>query len=548
MPNGITRREALSAPAFFLQRGNRPRPNIVLLITDDQGYGDLSITGNPVLKTPNLDRIAREGASFQQFRVSPVCSPTRSSLLTGRWNYRTGIVDTYLGRSMMRTDEVTMAECLLQAGYATGIFGKWHLGDNAPLRAMDRGFSEALTLRGGGLAQPSSPPGTGYFDPPLEHNGRPVQPKGYCTDIFFHAAMDFIEQNRQRPFFCYLATNAPHTPLEIGDEWVAPYRGRRLDATTEKIYGMVANIDHNTGLLLAHLRRLRLDTNTILLYLSDNGPQQKRYNAGLRGLKGSVYEGGIRVPCFVRWPGVITAGSRVAGAAAHIDLMPTFLEACGASAPGNRTLDGRSLLARLSGQEGASSLPHFLQWHRGDAPEAWRNCAVLDGGWKLLDGKELYHLPSDPGEQSDVAGREPERVRALRASYERWFASVGAAGFDPLRIWIGSDRENPVLLTRQDWRGPHASWNADGLGFYEVDVRRPGRYQVELRFPTLQQGAVAVFDSGDVRASVAAAPGASRALVDVAFPSTGPRRFEGRLEFGPGRSVGAHYIQVRREE
>lgn len=539
-----TRREFLSSPAL-LAAPSKPRPNVILMITDDQGYGDLSMHGNPILRTPNIDSIGRDGVRFTQFRVSPVCAPTRASLMTGRWNYRTGVTDTYLGRAMMRPEEVTLAECLRGAGYRTGIFGKWHLGDNAPLRATDQGFDEALTLRGGGLAQPSSPPGTGYFNPPLEHNNRALTGKGYCTDIFFDHAMRFIEQNRSRPFFCYLATNAPHTPLMIGDEWVAPYRGKGLDEVTEKIYGMISNLDSNTGRLLVHLRKLGIERDTMLIFMTDNGAQQRRFNAGLRSVKGTVYDGGIRVPCLVRYPGGAKPGE-VDQAAAHVDLMPTILDACGVPMPGDRKIDGRSLMPWVAGsKEKLAERTQVFQWHRGDEPEAWKNCAVVRGDWKLVNGAELYNVRQDPGEAKDLAKSEPAAVARLRKEYEEWFKDVGSAGYAPPRIWVGSEIEDPVLLTRQDWRGPKATWDATGLGYYEVDVRRKGRYRVTLRYPGVKEDTRAVFDAGFTQMGEKVSAGSLECSMELSFDRVGPARFEGRLE-AAGRSWGAHYIEIRR--
>jgi arylsulfatase A-like enzyme len=277
-----------------------------------------------------------EGVCFSHFHASPVCSPTRASLMTGRYNFRTGAIDTYLGRSMMRPDEVTLPQLLAANGYRTGIFGKWHLGDNYPMRAMDRGFEEALVHNGGGLAQPSGPPGDGYFDPMLSHNGVWAKHSGYCTDIFTSAAIAFIARHRAEPFFVYLATNAPHMPLQVADEYSAPYLAMGLDEETAKTYAMITNIDDNVGRLFAALDELGLDRNTIVIFLTDNGPAfggVERYNAGMRGQKGTVYEGGIRVPCFVRWPGVIPSGKAVDRLAAHIDLLPTILNACRVSPP-----------------------------------------------------------------------------------------------------------------------------------------------------------------------------------------------------------------------
>lgn len=521
----------------------QPRqPNIIFILTDDQGYGDLSLTGNEQLRTPNLDRIAKEGAQFTRFYASPVCSPTRACLLTGRYNYRTGVVDTYLGRSMMRPSEVTLAEMLKPAGYRTGIFGKWHLGDNYPLRAHDQGFDETLLHHGGGLMQPGDIPEalTGvkpsYFDPVLTRNGKWEPQKGYCTDIYFREALRFIDENRSRPFFLYLPTNAPHTPLEIGEEWAAPFRKPGVDDVTARIYGMIANVDHNVGKLLAHLKQRNLEQDTMLVFMTDNGPQQPRYNAGLRGLKGTPYEGGIRAPFFVRWPGRVAAGTKIDRLAAHIDFTPTALEAAGVKAPAN--LDGRSLMPLLASQEGAATWSDrtlYIQWHRGDAPRPFENSAVLTQRWKLVNGKELYDLESDPKETQDLAASEAGMVRQLRMSYEAWFQDVGSAGYEPPRIVI--QKQSATLLTRQDWRGPQASWDANGLGYWEVEVAEAGRYEITLLFA--DPGSAAEL-SGTWIGKHAIAAGQTRLdLKDVALPA-GKARFEANVA-----GKGLHYAWIR---
>lgn len=465
------------------------RPNVVLIMTDDQGYGDLGCTGNDKIRTPNLDRLAESGAWFERFHVSPVCTPTRASLMTGRYNFRTRAIDTYIGRAMMDPDEWTLAEAMAAGGYATGIFGKWHLGDNYPMRPIDQGFQESLVHKGGGLAQPSGPPDEGYFDPTLWHNGKAVATKGYCTDIFTNAAIGFVERNRSRPFFVYLATNAPHDPLQIADEYVRPYRAMGLDEKTAKVYGMVANIDENVGRLLAKLRDLGLERDTIVVFLTDNGPAGKRYNAGMRGTKGTVYEGGIRVPCFVRWPARIRPGTRVQPIAAHIDLMPTLLDACGTAAPKGLRLDGVSLLPLLLEQK--VDWPQrrlFFQWHRGDEPVAFRNCAVLTERWKMVDGKELYDLIVDPAEQNDVAAQHPDVAERLRADYEAWLKDVSATrGYAPPRIVVGTEHENPVTLTRQDWRSP-TGWADEHCGHWEIRIAEAGVFDVTAEFPKNTEG------------------------------------------------------------
>ncbi len=544
-----TRRGFLLSSALPAIAAAPPRPNILFMITDDQGYGDLSLHGNPDLQTPHIDSIARAGVRFTQFQVSPVCSPTRSSLMTGRYNYRTGVVDTYLGRSMMYPDEVTLPEKLAAAGYRTGIFGKWHLGDVYPLRAIDQGFQEALVCTGGGLTQPSDPPGNRYFDPILQHNGNPEKAAGYCTDIFFGAAARFIEENRRRPFFAYVAANAPHEPLEIAESYAAPFRSRGLDDRTAKVYGMVKNIDDNIGKLLGRLKSLGLERDTIVIFMTDNGPQHERFNAGMRGIKGSVYQGGIRVPFFLRWPRAVKPASTSNRIAAHIDVFPTLLEACGVSTAGGPAVDGVSLMPLLRGSP--ANWPDrtlFTQWHRGDEPQPFRNCAVRTQRHKLVDGNELYDLEADPAEQRDLAAQHPEIVDRMRKSYDRWFADVSATrGYAPPRMILGTSHQNPVTLTRQDWRGEKAGWAADSLGHWEVEVGAAGRYQVTLRLPPSQSAATAHFLFNEVRISASVPPGATQAsFPSVELPAR-KGRFEAWLETSAGAKTGVLYVDVERK-
>jgi arylsulfatase A-like enzyme len=349
------------------------RPNIVLIMTDDQGFGDLGAHGNPKIKTPNLDKFAGESVWLKNFYVSPVCAPTRASLLTGRYNYRTGVVDTYLGRALMYPDEVTLAEVLSGAGYRTGIFGKWHLGDNAPMRPIDQGFGESLVIKGGGIGQAADPPGgSSYFDPILQHNGSAERYKGYCSDVFASAAIDFLKSGSDRPFFAYLAFNCPHDPLEVPESELEPYKAMDLTLssfpqlgqpiprewasppeTVARVYAMVSNIDKNIGRVLKALDDRKLAADTIVIFLTDNGAAQVRFNAGLRGWKGSVFDGGIRVPCYLRWPEHFPGRLVVENIAAHIDLMPTLLDACGISPPEGLKLDGKSLLPLITGKQTA---------------------------------------------------------------------------------------------------------------------------------------------------------------------------------------------------
>lgn len=528
------------------RRGNN-RPNIILIMTDDQGYGDLGAHGNPYIKTPNLDAFTKQSVEVEHFYVMPVCSPTRACLLTGRYNYRTGVVDTYIGRSMMHSDEVTLAEMLKNAGYRTGIFGKWHLGDNYPMRANDNGFDESLVHNGGGVAQPSDPPGQTYFDPILKHNGVQKRYAGYCTDIFTNAAIEFMKDSERRePFFLYLPTNAPHTPLQIMDEYVQPYLDMGLDETTAKVYGMITNIDDNIGKLLKWLERINQADNTIVIFMTDNGAQQNRYNAGLRGQKGTVYEGGIRVPFYIRYPRQFQAQHKVTSIAAHIDIVPTLLDVCGLEPPEGVKLDGKSLLPQLTGEEKTmEERSLFLQWHRGDVPQPFVNSAVRAPRYKLVDGKELYDLQEDPREQYDISSEKPEIVQELRKQYEEWFADVSSTrGYDPPRIHIGTEHENPVTLTLQDWRGEQAGWAADSLGHWEVYAANDHVYDITLRtLPAVNDGTID-FKLGDVWLSKPIGKATTEhTFKNVKLPK-GNARLEAWLTIDE-KKIGIRYVDVK---
>ena len=533
------------------------RPNVILIMTDDQGWGDFSFHGNPHLKTPNFDRLASQGVELTQFYVSPVCTPTRASLMTGRYNYRTGAIDTYLGRATMAADETTLAELLANAGYRTGIFGKWHLGDNYPSRAIDQGFAEALVHRGGGVGQPADPPGNSYFDPTLVLNGREVKTQGYCSDVFTDAAIQFIAQQREEPFFAYLAFNCPHTPLQVPKEYHDRYKGKSLDDDTAKLYGMLANIDDNIGRLLAKLDELKLADNTIVVFLTDNGPQVRRYNGILNDLKGSVHDGGIHVPCLLRWPGRLQAGGKIDVVAAHIDIVPTLLAACHVSAPQDLKLDGVNLLPVLLREQVA--LPErllFFQWHRGDRPQLFRACAVRGPRFKLVQpegrgDKEqfdqawaLYDMAVDPGEQHNVVESHPQRAAEMKAAYEAWFADVSATrGFPVPRIVVGTRYENPVTLTRQDWRGPQAGWRNDGLGYWEVEFAQAGSYDITVRTPAEQTARTVRLRIGQLEQTQPLAAQADRTTFESVRLEPGKYRVEASVERGQGRA-GAHYVDL----
>jgi arylsulfatase A-like enzyme len=555
------------------------RPNILVIVADDMGYGDLGVHGNPKIKTPNLDKFADESVRLKNFYVSPVCAPTRASLLTGRYNFRTGVVDTYLGRAMMHPDEVTLAEMLGAAGYRTGIFGKWHLGDNAPLRPIDQGFQEALVIKGGGIGQPSDPPGgSSYFDPILQHNGAGRRYQGYCSDIFAHAAIEFMEKSGGRPFFAYLAFNCVHEPLEAPLRELDDYRNMNLSPsefpklgppipkafaptslTIAKVYAMITNIDTNVGKVLKALDSTGKVGDTIVVFLTDNGPAQFRFNAGLRGAKGSVYDGGIHVPCYIRWPRHFPAGLVVDRTAAHIDIVPTLLDACGVKPPPHVKLDGKSLLPLWLGRQtaGWKDRTLFFQWHRGDRPEVGRAFAARTQNYKLLRREpiegakgvpplELYDMEHDPLELQSVAAAHRDVVSKLFAEYKAWFHDVGSSrGFDPVRIELGGTRENPTILTRQDWRGPRAGWNVNDLGYWEVDVARAGRFDITLhalprRFPTRAHVRL-----GGAHVEEDLGPGQTECVFTAVTLCAGPGRLEAWIE-GNKTTAGVLDLALRR--
>lgn len=494
------------------------RPNIILCMTDDQGYGDLGIHGNPLIRTPVLDRLASGSVRFTSFYVSPVCAPTRSSLLTGRYSLRTGVYDTYNGGAIMAAEEKTLAEILNRAGYRTGIFGKWHLGDNYPFRPQDQGFEESLVHSAGGIGQVGDVKNyfefdRSYFDPVLWKNGTPFQTQGYCSDVYTDAAIEFIEANHAEPFFVYLSFNAPHTPLQVPDEYYRMYentdpsaaayprRGRPLPEMSDRhkdaarrVYAMVTNIDCNLGRLFECLRSLKVDTNTAIIFLTDNGPQQPRYTAGLRGRKGSVYEGGIRTPCFMRIPGLPAGPREIGTPAAHIDVLPTVLDLCGIPVPTTPRIDGHSLLPLIRGR-GVSWENRFLffHWQRG-FPEPYRNIAVRRGKYKLvgqvphtagIEEFELFDLQRDPTETEDLSNSHPQVARELKQGFDRWYEDIILNPHlrEPRRIRLGTPHENPTILNRNDAKGDEGIWAQDRIhGYWDVLVENDGFYDFTFVF------------------------------------------------------------------
>jgi arylsulfatase A-like enzyme len=542
------------------------RPNVILILTDDQGYGDLACHGNPVLRTPHLDRLHAESVRFTNFHADPLCSPTRSALMTGRYSCRTGVWATVLGRSLLRRDETTMADVFQSAGFRTGIVGKWHLGDNYPFRPQDRGFQDVLVHGGGGVGQTPDFWGNRYFDDTYFRHGKPEKFTGYCTDVWFDNAVRFIEANRARPFFLYLATNAPHAPFEVADSYRRPYLEAGLTRQRASFYGMIANIDENVGRLRRKLAELGLAENTLIVFMTDNGSGGGApygpggFSAGMRAAKASAYEGGHRVPCFLHWPaGGFKQGRDFPVLAGHFDLLPTLTELTGLKRAGGQPLDGRSLAPALRGGRLADRTL-VVQVQQRDVPRRWNNSAVMTEQWRYVNGQELYDITADPAQSADVAARNPEVSARLRNAYENWWTDVSARFGEYNEIVIGSERENPCRLTAHDWHVPAPAavpWNQNvvrkGLeanGFWAVEVERAGRYEITLRQqPAEADSPVAATRArlkiGGIEQSKAIAPRAAWVSFDVEL-KPGKTRLE--TEFSGGAySFGAFFVYIRRQ-
>jgi arylsulfatase A-like enzyme len=455
----------LLIPVLFMACGigssgkNPGRPNVIVFLTDDQGWGDLSYHGNPLAQTPHIDRFAAESVEFERFYVSSVCSPTRASVMTGRWNFRTGVTNVVRDDSRMNLDEVTVAEILRQAGYATAMYGKWHLGGEEEYSPHNRGFEDAIYPAGHGQFG-------GYNNPSAKHNGKSVKFEGYSMDLWTDHAIAFMKKSKaeDRPFFLYLPTNLVHSPMDPKPGYDKPYLDKGLKEPVSAIYGMQQSIDENFGCLMKALEEGGLADNTLTIYFSDNGPQghfsEGRHMAGLRGIKGIMYDNGIRVPCFFRWPVAgLEAGRRIQKIAAHVDLLPTLLEACQVEVPERLRLDGKSLIPVLTSKAAEAVWPDrylFFQWDALSIPQKNLCFAVVGQRYKLVQANgnarevmcqqyedvcqwnerryepirsktpkyELFDLVNDPGEDNDLAKKHPELVRDMRKEYESWFDDV----------------------------------------------------------------------------------------------------------------------------
>lgn len=501
------------------------RPNVIVIMTDDQGYGEFSCNGNPITSTPNIDRLAKEGVRFVDFHVSPMCTPTRGQLMSGLDAFRNGAINVSSGRTLLRPELKTMANVFQDAGYRTGHFGKWHLGDNYPFRPEDRGFDEAIWFPSSHINSVPDYWDNDYFEDTYIHNTKREKYDGYCTDVFFREAMKWIDGPQdKRPFFAYIALNAAHWPWFVPDSYRSAVRAamnnhpdvvKSLKPNQKKdlvsFLAMGANIDDNVGLLDQFLERIGQKDNTIVVFLTDNGSTMgiHYYNARMRGSKTTLWEGGHRVPCFVRWPSGITNPGEIDTLCHVQDLMPTLADLCGIKSHLPTMLDGASLRPLIDDRTSKladrmlvinySRMPTFKVTYTTDNPAIPHRdgACVMWKHWRLIENRELYNVEDDIQQDHNVADKHPEIVAKMRSHLEQWWDEVKDDVLEPQRVIIGSNAENPILLSGCEWldvfvdqqiqirRGvrKNGAWHlqVDQSGMYEFELRRwPRESELEL--------------------------------------------------------------------
>ncbi|MFN6127866.1 MAG: arylsulfatase [Planctomycetota bacterium] len=499
-------------------------PNVIVFLSDDQGWGDFGFQGNTNFLTPNIDRLANEGTVCNRFYVCPVCAPTRAEFLTGRYHPRGGALGVTQGDERLNLDEITLADRLKQRGYATAVFGKWHNGSQYPYHPNGRGFDEFYGFCSGHWGD--------YFSPPLERNGVPCRGNGFVSDDFADHAISFIDEHRAKPFFCYVAFNTPHTPMQVPDEFYQRVKHRELrhrhtgratekedEAMTRAAVAMVENIDANVGRILVRLDQLGIAEQTIILYFNDNGPNSHRWNGGMKGRKGSTDEGGVRSPLVVRWPGTVPSARRLEQLCGAIDLLPTVCELTGtpieAPATGDRALDGISLAPQLLGSEGSvRSRSLFTQWGGKIAMRQDQFLCDASGG--------LFDLIEDPGQHVDIRDRFPDRYRAMNEAKESWKREVLEPGRVKRPFLVGHPERARTELPAQDGKcsgpsvrrsntAPNCSYftgiasSADTI-VWEIEVLQPGRYEVIVHYTAPQRavgmGIACEADGGTIQSPI----------------------------------------------
>jgi arylsulfatase A-like enzyme len=490
-------------------------PNVIVVMTDDQGYPELSAHGNPVLKTPNLDRLHSESVRFTDFHVAPMCTPTRGQLLTGLDAARNGAINVSSGRTLLRAELPTMANFFRGNGYRTGMFGKWHLGDNTPYRPQERGFEETLWFPSSHINSVPDYWNNDYFDDTYFRNGERVQIKGYCTDVYFREAMAWMKERvaAKEPFFTYIPTNAPHGPHWSPEKELKQARAAiegvslpKLDERAREQFagylGMIINVDNNVGRLNDFLVEQGIAENTILIFLTDNGSTfgSRYYNAGMRGRKTELWEGGHRVPLFMRWPGGGFGEARDVGGLTQVqDVLPTLIELTGLVTPDAPRFDGISLAPVLRGRADVpedrmfvinySRMPMGLDYPSPISPSIMRRegAGVLWKRWRLLEDRELYDLAADPAQQTNVIKQNPAVAARMRAHLDKWWEEVRGIANEPQAVTIGSDAENPMMLTACEWLDVFVDQQGQirrGVrknGYWHLDVAQAGEYELELR-------------------------------------------------------------------
>ena len=476
------------------------KPNVVIVLTDDQGYGDLACHGNPWIKTPNLDAMHHRSLRFTNFHSGTTCAPTRASLMTGKNSNKVGVWHTIIGREYLRAGETTMAELFKAGGYTTAIFGKWHLGDNYPFRPQDRGFDEVLIHGGGGVTQTPDYWNNDYFNDTYFRNGKPKKYEGYCTDVWFREATKFVNKSKRQPFLCYISLNAPHGPYHVAPKYSEPYADNPK-IPNPNFYGMITNADEQLGLFIENLKKEGIYENTIFIFMSDNGTAAgvnfdkdgnvvKGFNAGMRAKKGSQYEGGHRVPFFIQWPAKKFPAQDVNGLAGMVDLLPTLLDLCQIKPAQKPNFDGISLASTLLQNQPIDPERILItDTQRESYLVEGKMSAVMQGDWRLIDGKELYDLSTDPGQKNDIAQANPDKVAELRKAYLAWWPDISRHGGEFNRVVVGNPKQPVVCLTAHDFFAvDYPAWNQDmirqakgGNGPWEISVATAGRYWVSLR-------------------------------------------------------------------
>jgi arylsulfatase A-like enzyme len=490
------------------------KPNVVIVMTDDQGYGEMSVHGNPILKTPHIDHLASESTQFNDFHVSPMCAPTRGQLLTGLDAAKNGCVNVSSGRGLLRKELPTMADIFKENGYATGVFGKWHLGDNYPYRPQDRGFDESIWFPSSHIGSVPDYWGNDYFDDTYIHNGKREKFEGYCTDIFFNQAMEHITKARSEntPFLVYIPTNTPHWPFFAKEEDINAIEKAYQEASIDeknlknkdgliKYLAMIRNIDSNIGSLRKFLSVNNLDKNTIFIFLTDNGSifSTQYYDAGMRGMKTQLWDGGHRVPLFLHFPNGKFETNLVNGLTQVQDILPTLIDLCDLKINRFLRFDGRSLAPQLKKNIPLSDdrmivinysrMPSGFEYPSpyGQSIVRKDKSVVLWKQWRLIENRELYNRVSDPMQTTDVVDQHPEVVIKMRNYLDNWWDNVKDIANDPQRIIIGSDEENPIMLTACDWLDVFVDqqWQVkrgtEKNGYWLLEVDQAGTYEFEMR-------------------------------------------------------------------